>query len=255
MIPLPSSDPAPFDLEGSAPAAVLFHGFTGTPYEVRPLGEALAASGRRTVGPVLAGHGASPAQLGVTTADAILDQARRDLAAVEGELVLCGFSMGALVAGLLAAEQAGRVRALVLMAPAARLAPWGEAGLVAIRAGLWKALPSLPKLVRGGDCGDPEGRRRNPCHGVHPTRGLLALDELARRFRLGLPQLRLPTLVLHGVRDRTIPVRVGDEVVTALGAEVIEHGRLRRSRHLLLLDVERDEVIARVLGFLDRYAS
>ena len=36
-------DPAPFDLAGEGPAAALcLHGLTGTPYEVRPLGEAIA---------------------------------------------------------------------------------------------------------------------------------------------------------------------------------------------------------------------
>ncbi|MFH1810852.1 MAG: alpha/beta fold hydrolase [Pseudomonadota bacterium] len=255
MMPLPPSTPAPFDLGTGSPTVVLFHGFTGSPYEVRPLGLALAAGGWRAIGPVLAGHGARPEDLAAASADQVLDGARRVLDTITGPLVLVGFSMGSLVAGLLAEEQAVRVRALVLLSPAARLAPWGEAGLVAVRAGLWRALPMLPKVAKGGDCGDPEGRRRNPCYGVHPTRGLLALDQLARRFRRAQGRVRMPTLVMHGARDRTIPARVGARVASALGARVVERYLLPRSRHLILLDVERDLAVAQVLDFLRRHAS
>ena len=57
-------DPSPFDLIGGGSAAVLcLHGLTGTPYEVRPLGEALARAGIRAVGPALPGHNETPDRL------------------------------------------------------------------------------------------------------------------------------------------------------------------------------------------------
>ena len=47
-------DAGAFDLPGGGRAAALcLHGLTGTPYEVRPLGEALAAAGIRALGPAL----------------------------------------------------------------------------------------------------------------------------------------------------------------------------------------------------------
>jgi len=51
---LPPSSAAPFDLrppDVRAGTALLFHGFTGTPYEVLPLAMHLSARGIRSVGP------------------------------------------------------------------------------------------------------------------------------------------------------------------------------------------------------------
>jgi hypothetical protein len=48
-------DAAPFDLGDGRDAALCLHGLTGTPYEIRPIGEALAAAGVRAIGPLLPG--------------------------------------------------------------------------------------------------------------------------------------------------------------------------------------------------------
>src|SRR5207244_10546885 len=75
----------PFSL-GPAEAAVgvlVLHGFTGTPFEMRLLGDSLAARGWAVEGPCLAGHGGSTADLAgsgwpdwVATADQALDRLR-----------------------------------------------------------------------------------------------------------------------------------------------------------------------------------
>ena len=60
----PKVDTAPFDLPGSKRVAALcLHGLTGTPYEVRPHGEALSQAGIRAVGPALPGHNETPQSL------------------------------------------------------------------------------------------------------------------------------------------------------------------------------------------------
>jgi len=43
--PLDPAKTAPFEMPGTRPACLLIHGFTGTPWDVRPLGEALARAG------------------------------------------------------------------------------------------------------------------------------------------------------------------------------------------------------------------
>src|SRR5215472_11782229 len=66
------SDPPPvntneFFLPGSGLSALLIHGLTGTPYEMRLLGERLMAAGVRVEGIRLAGHGGSSEELGEVT--------------------------------------------------------------------------------------------------------------------------------------------------------------------------------------------
>jgi carboxylesterase len=61
---LPLIDSSAFDLPGGGRAAALcLHGLTGTPYEVRSLGVAFAASGIRAFGPALPGHNETPERL------------------------------------------------------------------------------------------------------------------------------------------------------------------------------------------------
>src|SRR2546429_9501847 len=56
-----------FSLPGSRPlGCLLVHGFTGTPEEMRPLGEALAARGFPVYAVLLAGHGTDVAELART---------------------------------------------------------------------------------------------------------------------------------------------------------------------------------------------
>ena len=71
-------DSAPFDLEPQGPAAgrsaaLCLHGLTGTPYEIRPVAEALAARGIRARGPVLPGHDSTPAELATVPYRAWMD--------------------------------------------------------------------------------------------------------------------------------------------------------------------------------------
>src|ERR1700685_4664454 len=53
-----------FFLPGAGVSALLIHGLTGTPYEMRYLGEQLAARGVRVRGVKLAGHAGTPEELG-----------------------------------------------------------------------------------------------------------------------------------------------------------------------------------------------
>src|SRR5438552_16548749 len=53
----------PFALGDGPDACLLLHGLTGSPAEVRPVGEALAKAGFRAVGPLLPGHGTTPRDL------------------------------------------------------------------------------------------------------------------------------------------------------------------------------------------------
>ena len=55
----PRGDGSPFDLPGrpgGADAALLLHGLTGSPFELRPVADRLHAAGVRCVAPALPGH-------------------------------------------------------------------------------------------------------------------------------------------------------------------------------------------------------
>src|SRR5438552_15796444 len=88
----------PFALGDGPDACLLLHGLTGSPAEMRPVGEALAGAGFRAIGPVLPGHGTTPVDLyGVTRGD-VIRAAESALLSLRGErrICLCGLSMGRL---------------------------------------------------------------------------------------------------------------------------------------------------------------
>ena len=96
----------PFALGDGPDACLLLHGLTGSPAEMRPVGEALAGAGFRAVGPVLPGHGTTPVDLyGVTRGD-VIRAAESALLSLRGarRIFLCGLSMGSLLVIHLAAR-------------------------------------------------------------------------------------------------------------------------------------------------------
>jgi len=257
--PLPPSSSEPFDLGNQqAPSRVLlFHGFSGSPYEVLPLAHHLVTNtGVRVVGPRLPGHGTTPARLAEATADqfmAVATQALLDLTSDGSSIVVGGLSMGGLVATCLAAAHPTRVRALVLMAPAFRLRPEGQVAVRLANWGVAPLFPIIPKGTPGGDCEDPEGRRLNPGYLVIPVGGLPALGAMQVAAAAALQGVRAPVCIVQGRRDRTVPASVARGLPKKLHrAPVAELHVLPRSRHLLPLDVERDEVFRLVETFLRR---
>src|SRR3954451_19377030 len=95
----------PFSLGEGDVACLLLHGLTGSPAEVRPVGEALAQAGFRAVGPLLPGHGTTPEDLYLVSRADLLAAAESALLGLRGarRLFLCGLSAGALLSIELAA--------------------------------------------------------------------------------------------------------------------------------------------------------
>ena len=98
----------PFFYTGTPVGCLLLHGFTATPNEVRPLGEALAAEGYTVLGPRLTHHGSDPGDMTRSRWHdwylSALDgwHILRDTCA---QIVPIGISMGGATALLLAARQ------------------------------------------------------------------------------------------------------------------------------------------------------
>ena len=201
----PRGDGSPFDLPGRPggdDVALLLHGLTGSPFELRPVAERIAQAGVRCVAPLLPGH-ESPEALARTSWLDWLAGAREALLGL-GEArrtLIVGSSMGALAACALAAENPGRVDGLALLAPALELMPLGRvAGWLSRHTPVARLLPNIHK--RGGsDVGDREMRAASAfrpfCRGVAACLRVES-DEAGTLFRSGkdwgfCPYLRCET--------------------------------------------------------------
>jgi carboxylesterase len=244
-------DGRPFDLPGGPDAALLLHGLTGSPFEVRPVAEALNRGGARCLGPAMAGH-PSPDELAATPWPAWVEGARQALLRLEGarRTWIVGCSMGALVACALAREHPDRVDGLVLLAPALRLAwPGRVAAALVRRTPLARWMPFVRK-TSGSDVADAEMRRLNPCLDVVPIAAVAELQALAERVDAGLPEVRAPALVVAGALDRTVTLGGARRMAERLGggARLLV---LARSAHLVGIDVERERCAAEARAFLE----
>lgn len=254
-------DSSPLSLAGDDRGVLCLHGFTGTPFEVRPLAKALAGFGFAVQAPLLAGHGIDVATLAATPWPAWLASAERAMEELAGrtnrKVAIAGFSMGGLLALRLARLYPERVAALVLMSVPLRLRAGQVRGIrllcrvpPALRFG---PLDAIPKLS-GSDVSDLEMRQANPCLPAMPLAGLQNLLALMDEVRADLPAITAPALVVHGRKDHTVPMDDSLELTGSLGSPVVERLWLERSFHLVGIDVERHQLIEAAARFLGRHA-
>jgi carboxylesterase len=236
---------------------LLVHGFTGSPWDVRPLAEALARAGFRVRALLLPGHGTTPAALlGVRHGDwtaaveaALLEEAREGGGRPVG---LAGLSMGALLAAQAAARQPGAVGALVLMAPVLGLrGPRMALARLLTRAGLLERLwPWLPK--RSTDIEDPAERAAAPVLHALPAGRLHDLFTLQRLVRPALARVRCPALVVSASGDHVVTEGSAWEAARLLrqGAAEVRQVVLGRGFHILPRDGDRERLASEVAAFL-----
>ncbi len=233
----------------------MLHGFTGTPYEMRLLGESLTRRGYHAVGPRLAGHGTTSEALGQSGEQAWWDSAVQALERLvptsEAKPIhLLGLSMGAMISLSLARAYPSRIATLTLLAPAARFA--GPFQLVfrlfRHRPFRW-AVPNLPK--GGVGMTDREFASVVPYLDRVPTR--LASEVLATvaAGRRAARHLHVPTFVAYGAQDRTVSESGVQALIGSLRPPPLKVVRLARSAHIIPLDLERERLFSEVGEFLE----
>jgi carboxylesterase len=240
------ADRLPFDLPGRAAedgtdAALLLHGLSGSPFEVRHVADRLNRDGVRCIGPVMAGHAGDPHALVGLSWRSWVDGARQELLRLEGarRTFVVGCSMGALVACVLAHDHPDRVDGLALLAPALRLTRSLRIAGVFARSRLALLVPPIPKGP--SDIRDPEMRWRNPALSAVPISALAELEKLQRHVDRLLPGIAAPAVVIAGARDHTVTLAGARRLARRIGSGPAPLVVLKKSQHLVGIDVERDE--------------
>jgi len=201
--PVPVVDPSAFDLRPASPiegvAALCVHGLSGTPYEVRPLGEAIARRGIRARGILLPGHGTTPETLARTRREdwvAAVGDAYRQMQAEYERVFVVGLSLGGLLTLDLATREA--VAGIVVVGTPIRFAR----PLPQVVPLLKYVMPMLRKRD-GSDIRDADARARHPGYRAMPLASVHELMRLQAQVRASLGMIRTPALVAHGALDRT----------------------------------------------------
>jgi carboxylesterase len=255
MPPWPHLDPGPFHLAGDGGGddvgALLLHGFSGSPTEVRGLGEHLASRGVTVAAPLLPGHGVDHHHLERSDRQAWRAAAHDALDALQTRcrrVVVVGQSMGGLLALELAAHREG-IAGVVALAPALRPARIA-----------WLTLLPLPlRFIHKHEARRPDlvekERVRDVWSTSHtPLRAVPEVLRLARETAAALPRVTTPLLVVQGARDRTVRPESGRAVLDGVASVDKELVWLAGSAHIVAVDAERHMVWTRVADFIDRVA-
>ncbi len=250
----PEHQPFFWRVDSSTRAALLIHGFPGTPAEVRPVAEILRADGWSTHGPLLPGFGVQSEELANYTQanwrDCVRD-ALRELQATHETVLLVGLSMG----GALSLQVAAEVPSpdgLLLLAPFWRVQHrWLDAIYPVAKLFLRQLRP-----FRNARLSDPQVRREllrvmPDADPDDPQTELMlnqislptsALGEIRRAGQLGYraaPHITAPTLVIQGMRD--------DVVAPALARALAE--RIPALRDFVEVEADHQLTIVREGGW------
>jgi carboxylesterase len=231
----------------------LIHGFTGSPWEMRPLGERLGQEGFHALGLCLPGHGTTPeAMRHVRSRDWILASARALLGFSQPVHVL-GLSMGALLSVWLAGRFPRRVRSLVLMAPAVRFQGLQMALAKALSPFHWfeRLKPWVHKS--SVDLADPEARANAPILTRFPSGRLRDLFKVQAASRAQWRKVRAPTLVAVSRDDHVVDQHGAWALAEGLKLAQVERLVVDRGAHLMPRDLGHEELFLHVVDFLRRH--
>jgi carboxylesterase len=217
---------ADFLIECGEPAALLIHGFPGTPAEIRPLAAPLAAAGWTTRGLLLPGFGAQIDSLFQRTAQDWIDaavEALQMLQAVHHPVVLIGYSMGAAIA----IHAAARLKPdrLILLAPFWQLGTRPQRAIFRLAKPVVRHLRPfsranfsdprlhrfLSQFLQDADLADPEVQQM-----IRRTK--VPVDLFEQVYMLGqqayglAAQIAVPTLILQGRRDPVVTPKLTQQL-------------------------------------------
>jgi alpha-beta hydrolase superfamily lysophospholipase len=238
---------------------MIVHGYAEHSGRYEHVAEALTAAGAVVVAEDHVGHGHSAGERALIT----------DFSRVVGDLltlldrtvsqfgdlpvVLVGHSMGGLLASRLAQRVPERIAGLVLCG--AVIGDWTWARDVLQQPAMpdpptdWSGMSRDPRTVHAYAT-DPlvyRGRYKRPLLEAE----VVALDA----FNAEVDRLTMPVLFLHGDADPFVPYETSLAAARAFPTDDLTVWVIPGARHEVLNEINRDEVIAEVVGFCARVAS
>jgi carboxylesterase len=242
----------PFFLPGDRTGCLLIHGFTGSPKEMRWMGEYLSGRGWSILAPRLAGHATQPADLirsrWTDWTDSV-EEAYDLLRGAADRIFLIGLSMGGVLALLMSTrlEAAG----VVAISTPYRLARDYPAWALRLLSGIVAFQPKSG-LPRGSGWFDKSAYAEQVSYPQNPIRSAAELQLLLAEMRAALPRVRVPTLLIHSKDDSYVLPENMERIHAQLGAPDKHMLWLTGSGHIITRDAARQEAFRATADFVGR---
>jgi carboxylesterase len=239
----------PFFLPAGKSGCLLVHGFTGTPKEMRLMGDFLQQHNVTALGIRLTGHGTEVEDMARTRWQDWLGSVEDGLQTLRGccdTIFVAGLSMGGLLS--LLAASIFPVRGAIAMSTPYQMKPDWRLKFARL---LSAFVPSVRK--DDSDTKDLETSRTHIDYPAYPTRSVAELLDLIEAVHASLPSIKTPVLMVNSKSDGTVPVghqQLYADQLRSIGFETV---MLEKSGHVVTEDVEREIVFQRTLDFIKKH--
>jgi carboxylesterase len=241
----------PFFIPGGKTGCLLIHGFTGTPFEMRMLGDSLACEKYTILAPRLAGHATRVEDISRSHWENWVTSVEDGLNLLKGctdQQVVMGLSMG----GVLALIAAARFTPLGVVTFSAPSSLPGDP-----RA---KYLPVLKYFIRRVSKGtpdwhNPDAAKDHVDYPYYPTSAILELKKLIDVMRSELAEVKAPVLFVQSRQDHGIPAESLDTLFRSISSTDKTSFWVENSGHVVIREPEREAIFAEVKRFLIRITA
>jgi carboxylesterase len=247
MVENPHLNPDSFFLAGGRVGVLLIHGFTGSPPEMRLVGDYLHQRGLTVSGPRLPGHGARLENMNRYRWADWTDHTALALANLQDRcetVFVAGLSMGALLALYLAVHHP-QIAGVMLYAPA-----------IFVRNPLSLLIPlakyvvsHVPKSKHSG-YHDPGAQSRVWSYDSYPLPAAHELLKLTSNVKRLLPQVTHPLLIIYSSDDETVHPDGAQFVYERVGSTDKDLLALHDSGHVITVDAEWQQVAEKTYCFI-----
>lgn len=252
-------------------AVLLFHGMTGSPYELKKYGQYLHSLGYDVFANCLPGHGDKVEEIYTVKYTDWLDFAFnrfKDLKSTYDEVYVSGLCLGAVLAIAVAEKYKSEVDGVIALSTTLYLdgwrLPWYKIFMPVGLATLVRFYYTYPecdphgiknlrtrnivkKLLQKGDVGMND----------FPMTCIYELLKLSRfvRNKKRLSQVESPILFIHSKEDDLTSPKSSKDVYNAISSADKELIILEDSYHMVLYDNEKEFVFNKVGGFLNTHSK
>lgn len=253
---IPTAEPFFLLGDSSKPACLLIHGFTGTPKEMRLMGEFLNGQGYTCLGIRLAGHATNPEDMirsRWTDWAASVEDGYQLLCGMTDHIFLIGLSMGGILSLLMSIRL--QVKGVVAMSTPSRLPTDYPTWFIELISHVIRYRPKS-KEPPGSGWFDKAAYQDHVAYAQNPVRSTAELKKLILEMHSALPMVKVPVLLMHSKDERYIlPDNVEDIYAGLANASDKTKLYLTGSGHNLPRDASRAQVFQAALEFIQRVSS
>jgi carboxylesterase len=260
FLPAPSTLP----LVAGRAGCLLIHGFTGSPKEMRPMGEYLAKQGYSVLGIRLTGHATRPKDMirsRWTDWTASVEDGYQLLRGVADNIYLVGLSMGGVLSLLMSTRldacpegEVRRIKGVVAMSTPYRL-PVNYPAWVFRLVSYFMSYQAKINEPPGTSWFDKEAFREQVSYPQNPMRSIGELTKLLAAMRAALPRVNVPVQLIHSKDDGYVLPENMEHIYADIPVSDKTKLYVTGSGHVVTRDAVRHQVFEATLNFIRRIES